>query len=196
MWSLSTSEERASVSARMPPHHPVPITATSICCTLGVPFRSLEFVIRGLDPRIHLETVIPGREPCAKLTKSILSLGERTRNPEQCMVLDSGFVAIGPLSAARWRRPGMTAAPSLRLDADFVDHGFPLPRLLLQHGGERLGRSHPGFHADGVQAGADVGGVEAVVNGAVQPFDDRRRRACRRKQAEDDFGRETGNPQL
>ena len=30
---LSPSEERASVSARMPPHQPVPITATSTCCT-------------------------------------------------------------------------------------------------------------------------------------------------------------------
>src|SRR3954451_11864169 len=37
IWSLSTSEERASVSARMPPHQPVPITATSTCCT-PVPF--------------------------------------------------------------------------------------------------------------------------------------------------------------
>src|SRR4249919_696665 len=38
MCSLSTSAERASVSARMPPHQPVPITATSTCstaCSLG-----------------------------------------------------------------------------------------------------------------------------------------------------------------
>jgi len=46
--------------------------------------------MRGLDLRIHPEIVIPGRELCAKLTKSILSLSERTRNPEQRVVLDSG----------------------------------------------------------------------------------------------------------
>ena len=33
--SLSTSAERASVSARIPPHQPVPITATSTCLTLA-----------------------------------------------------------------------------------------------------------------------------------------------------------------
>src|SRR3984893_11276759 len=37
MWSLSTIDERDSVSARMHPHQPVPITATSICCTLVPP---------------------------------------------------------------------------------------------------------------------------------------------------------------
>jgi hypothetical protein len=47
--------------------------------------------MRGLDPRIHPETVIPGRELCAKLTKSILSLSERTRNPEQRMVWIPGL---------------------------------------------------------------------------------------------------------
>jgi hypothetical protein len=52
--------------------------------------------------------VIPGRELCAKLTSSILSRSERTRNPDQS--LDSGFVAIGPRFArTRCRRPGMTA---------------------------------------------------------------------------------------
>jgi hypothetical protein len=43
-----------------------------------------------LAPGLTAIAVIPGREPRAKLTESILSLGERTRNPEQCMVLDSG----------------------------------------------------------------------------------------------------------
>jgi hypothetical protein len=33
MCSLSTSAERDSVSARMPPHQPVPITAASTCFT-------------------------------------------------------------------------------------------------------------------------------------------------------------------
>src|SRR5713101_6730446 len=37
MWSLSTSAERDSVSARMPPHQPVPITATSTCSTRFAP---------------------------------------------------------------------------------------------------------------------------------------------------------------
>jgi hypothetical protein len=41
---------------------------------IAVPY--MRHVIRGLDPRIHPQTVIPGREPRAKLTKSILSLGE------------------------------------------------------------------------------------------------------------------------
>src|SRR6476661_752350 len=34
MCSLLTSAERDSVSERMPPHHPVPITATSICMAI------------------------------------------------------------------------------------------------------------------------------------------------------------------
>jgi hypothetical protein len=49
-----------------------------------------QFVMRGLDPRIHPETVIPGRELCAKIDEVNFSLSSRTRNPEQCMVLDSG----------------------------------------------------------------------------------------------------------
>src|SRR4051794_30650461 len=57
--------------------------------------------MRGLDPRIRLQTVIPGRALCAKLTNLILSLSERTRNPEQCIVLDSG-------SAPKRAHPGMT----------------------------------------------------------------------------------------
>ena len=47
--------------------------------------------------------------------------------------------------------------PSLRLDADFLDNRFPLPRLLLQRCGELLWRSDPCFHADAIQAGADLG---------------------------------------
>jgi hypothetical protein len=46
--------------------------------------------MRGLDPRIHAEAVIPGREQ-----------SERTRNPAQCTVLDSG-------SAPKRAHPGMT----------------------------------------------------------------------------------------
>jgi hypothetical protein len=46
--------------------------------------------MRGLDPRIHFETVIPGRASSA-----------RTRNPEQFTVLDSG-------SAPKRAHPGMT----------------------------------------------------------------------------------------
>jgi hypothetical protein len=38
--------------------------------------------MRGLDPRIHPETVIPGREPCDKIDEVNFALGERTRNPE------------------------------------------------------------------------------------------------------------------
>src|SRR5258708_38449460 len=47
-------------------------------------------VMMAATKQVH--SVIPGREPGAKLTKSILSLGERTRNPEaeQC---GSGFRA-------------------------------------------------------------------------------------------------------
>jgi hypothetical protein len=43
-------------------------------------------VIRGLDPRIHLETVIPGREALA----SEPGIQRRAR------LLDSGFVVNGP----------------------------------------------------------------------------------------------------
>ena len=46
--------------------------------------------MRGLDLRIHAETVIPGREPCDKIDEVNFARGERTRNPEQCTVLDSG----------------------------------------------------------------------------------------------------------
>jgi hypothetical protein len=45
-----------------------------------------------------LKTVIPGREALA----SEPGIQRRAR------LLDSGFVAIEPLSAVRWRRPGMT----------------------------------------------------------------------------------------
>jgi hypothetical protein len=51
-------------------------------------------------------SVIPGREFCAKLTKSILSLNERTRNPDAAH--DAGFRvrAIRPRFArSRWRAP-------------------------------------------------------------------------------------------
>jgi endonuclease YncB( thermonuclease family) len=46
-----------------------------------------------------LETVIPGRELCAKLTKSILSLSERTRNPEA--VHGAGFRVCAQEGASR-----------------------------------------------------------------------------------------------
>jgi hypothetical protein len=45
--------------------------------------------------------VIPGREPCDKIDQVNFALGERTRNPEQCMALDSG-------SAPERAHPGMT----------------------------------------------------------------------------------------
>ena len=48
-------------------------------------------------------------------------------------------------------------ATSLHLDAGFVDNRFPLPRLLIQRCGELLWCSNPCFHADGIQAGADLG---------------------------------------
>jgi hypothetical protein len=54
---------------------------------------------RGEGPRIHPETVIPGRELCAKLTKSILSLSERTRNPET--VHGAGFRVCAQEGASR-----------------------------------------------------------------------------------------------
>src|SRR3954469_19896255 len=58
--------------------------------------------MRGLDSRIHPEAVIPGREPCDKIDACInFAPGERTRNPEQCMGLDSG-------SAPKRAHPGMT----------------------------------------------------------------------------------------
>jgi hypothetical protein len=66
--------------------------------------------MRGLDPRIHLETVIPGREQ-----------SERTRNPEQCTVLDSG-------SAPKRAHPGMTM--SKRMDC------------LVEPGNDDATRSH------------------------------------------------------
>src|ERR1041385_9579496 len=49
---------------------------------------------------IELETVIPGREQ-----------SERTRNPEQCMVLDSG-------SAPKRAHPGMTRSLLLHAERD------------------------------------------------------------------------------
>jgi hypothetical protein len=58
-------------------------------------------VKRGLDLRIHAETVIPGREPGDKTDEVNFARGERTRNPEQCTVLDSG-------SAPKRAHPGMT----------------------------------------------------------------------------------------
>jgi hypothetical protein len=50
--------------------------------------------------------VIPGRELCVKLTKSILSLSERTRNPET--VHGAGFRVCAQEGASR--NDGVSAA--------------------------------------------------------------------------------------
>jgi hypothetical protein len=55
------------------------------------------------------------------------------------------------------KRHRIRLATSLHLDAGFVDNRFPLPRLLIQRSGELLWCSNPCFHADGIQAGADLG---------------------------------------
>src|SRR5437667_5410695 len=51
MCSLSTSADRASVSERIPPHHPVPMTAASTCIVFSLSPRPR--VIPGLVPGIQ-----------------------------------------------------------------------------------------------------------------------------------------------
>jgi hypothetical protein len=67
-------------------------------------------VMPGLDPGIHLETVIPGREPRDKIDARInFAPGERTRNPET--VRGAGFRVCAQEGASRNDEGGQDGLP-------------------------------------------------------------------------------------
>jgi hypothetical protein len=67
--------------------------------------RDLSCAFDSMSREITKARVIPGREFCAKLTKSILSLNERTRNPA---VLHWVWIP----GSREGARPGMTGVTS------------------------------------------------------------------------------------